>query len=74
MFSTTENLKARFDKAFTDAFGESLAGIDPMLTAASNPNFGDFQCNAAMTLGKKLGIFLLFLGVSPEMATRSANT
>lgn len=55
MFSTTENLKARFDKAFTAAFGESLAGTDPMLTAASNPNFGDFQCNAAMTLAKKLG-------------------
>jgi arginyl-tRNA synthetase len=55
MFSTTSKLKARFDKAFTAAFGESLAGTDPMLTAASNPNFGDFQCNAAMSLGKKLG-------------------
>ncbi|MEZ2226272.1 MAG: arginine--tRNA ligase [Microcoleus sp.] len=55
MFSTTSQLKARFDKAFTTAFGENLAGTDPMLTAASNPNFGDFQCNAAMSLGKKLG-------------------
>jgi arginyl-tRNA synthetase len=55
MFSTTSKLKARFDKAFTAAFGESASGTDPMLTAASNPNFGDFQCNAAMTLGKKLG-------------------
>ncbi|MDQ2098901.1 MAG: arginine--tRNA ligase [Tychonema bourrellyi B0820] len=54
MFSTTSKLKARFDKAFTAAFGESASGIDPMLTAASNPNFGDFQCNAAMSLGKKL--------------------
>ncbi len=55
MFSTTSKLKARFDKAFTAAFGENASGTDPMLTAASNPNFGDFQCNAAMSLGKKLG-------------------
>lgn len=54
MLSTTEKLKARFDQAFTAAFGESASGTDPMLTAASNPNFGDFQCNAAMSLGKKL--------------------
>ncbi len=55
MFSTTSKLKARFDKAFTTAFGESASGTDPMLTATSNPNFGDFQCNAAMSLAKKLG-------------------
>ncbi|MFM9264729.1 arginine--tRNA ligase [Tychonema sp. BBK16] len=55
MFSTTSKLKARFDKAFTTAFGESASDTDPMLTATSNPNFGDFQCNAAMSLAKKLG-------------------
>lgn len=54
MFSTTSKLKARFDKAFTAAFGESASGIDPMLTATNNPNFGDFQCNVAMSLAKKL--------------------
>ncbi|NQE36917.1 arginine--tRNA ligase [Microcoleus asticus] len=55
MNSIAQQLKARFEKAFTAAFGESYAGADPMLAAASNPNFGDFQCNAAMSLGKKLG-------------------
>ncbi|MEG4208971.1 arginine--tRNA ligase [Microcoleus sp. S13_B4] len=55
MNSIAQQLKARFEKAFTAAFGESYAGTDPMLAAASNPNFGDFQCNAAMSLGKKLG-------------------
>ena len=46
MNSIAQQLKARFEKAFTAAFGESYAGADPMLAAASNPNFGDFQCNA----------------------------
>ncbi|MEG4345969.1 arginine--tRNA ligase [Microcoleus sp. A003_D6] len=55
MNSIAQQLKTRFEKAFTAAFGESYAGTDPMLAAASNPNFGDFQCNAAMSLGKKLG-------------------
>ncbi|MEG4147590.1 arginine--tRNA ligase [Microcoleus sp. Pol12B5] len=55
MNSIAQQLKAKFEKAFTAAFGESYAGADPMLAAASNPNFGDFQCNAAMSLGKKLG-------------------
>ena len=55
MNSIAQQLKARFEKAFTAAFGEGYSGTDPMLAAASNPSFGDFQCNAAMSLGKKLG-------------------
>ncbi|MGL5060883.1 MAG: arginine--tRNA ligase [Microcoleus sp.] len=55
MNSISQQLKARFDTAFVSAFGESAAGTDPMLVAATNPKFGDFQCNAAMNLGKKLG-------------------
>ncbi len=55
MNSIAQQLKARFEKAFTAAFGEGYSGTDPMLAAASNPKFGDFQCNAAMSLGKKLG-------------------
>jgi len=55
MNSIAQQLKARFEKAFTAAFGESYADTDLMLAASSNPNFGDFQCNAAMSLGKKLG-------------------
>ncbi|WP_019487092.1 arginine--tRNA ligase [Kamptonema formosum] len=55
MTSTIEQLKAKFDRAIIAAFGEDLAGTDPMLVLASNPKFGDYQCNAAMSLTKKLG-------------------
>ena len=55
MTSTIEQLKAKFDRALIAAFGEDVAGTDPMLVLASNPKFGDFQCNAAMSLTKKLG-------------------
>jgi arginyl-tRNA synthetase len=55
MNSIAQQLKTRFAKAFTSAFGESYADTDLMLAPANNPNFGDFQCNAAMSLGKKLG-------------------
>ncbi|MFS8116997.1 MAG: arginine--tRNA ligase [Microcoleus sp.] len=55
MNSIAQQLKVRIEKAFIAAFGESYAGTDPMLAPAGNPKFGDFQCNAAMSLGKKLG-------------------
>lgn len=55
MNSIAQQLKTRFEKAFTSAFGESYAATDLMLAPANNPKFGDFQCNAAMSLGKKLG-------------------
>ncbi|HEY9808128.1 MAG TPA: arginine--tRNA ligase [Halomicronema sp.] len=56
MTSTLNQLKALFDKAFTAAFGGDLAGTDPMLVLATNPKFGDYQSNAAMSLAKKLGM------------------
>jgi arginyl-tRNA synthetase len=55
MNSIAQQLKTRFEKAFSSAFGESYADTDLMLAPAGNPKFGDFQCNAAMSLGKKLG-------------------
>ncbi|MBE9186394.1 arginine--tRNA ligase [Microcoleus sp. LEGE 07076] len=55
MNSIAQQLKTRFEQAFTSAFGESYADTDLMLAPANNPKFGDFQCNAAMSLGKKLG-------------------
>ncbi|MEG4323328.1 MULTISPECIES: arginine--tRNA ligase [unclassified Microcoleus] len=55
MNSIAQQLKTRFEKAFASAFGESYADTDLMLAPAGNPKFGDFQCNAAMSLGKKLG-------------------
>jgi len=54
MPSTVEQLKAKFDNAIIAAFGEEMAGIDPMLVPASNPKFGDYQCNVAMSLTKVL--------------------
>ena len=54
MTSTIKQLKAKFDRAIIAAFGADLAGTDPMLVLASNPKFGDYQCNAAMSLTKQL--------------------
>ncbi|MBD2042505.1 arginine--tRNA ligase [Microcoleus sp. FACHB-672] len=55
MNSTLEQLKTRFNQAFIAAFGDEMAGTDAMLVPASNPKFGDYQSNAAMSLAKKLG-------------------
>lgn len=46
-------LSARVVDAMRLAFGEA-AGNDPKLTPATRPDFGDYQCNAAMSLSKKL--------------------
>ncbi|NEN93139.1 MAG: arginine--tRNA ligase [Okeania sp. SIO3H1] len=54
MNSTLEQLKSKFDKAIIAAFGQDLANTDPMVVPASNPKFGDYQCNIAMSLAKKL--------------------
>lgn len=43
-----------FADAIFKAFGVDDA--DPLVGPARNPAFGDFQCNAAMPLGKRLGI------------------
>ncbi|MEW5861011.1 MAG: arginine--tRNA ligase [Cyanobacteriota bacterium] len=55
MNSTLEQLKNRFEQALVAAFGSDYAGVDPMLVPASNPKFGDYQSNVAMSLTKKLG-------------------
>lgn len=52
--SSLEQLKSKFDKAIVAAFGQDLANTDPMVVPASNPKFGDYQCNVAMSLAKKL--------------------
>lgn len=54
MNSTLSELRIRFDRALIAAFGEELADTDPILVPASNPKFGDYQCNLAMSLAKKL--------------------
>lgn len=50
---TRSVLAARVVDAMQKAYGEA-AGSDPKLTPATRPDFGDYQCNAAMSLGKKL--------------------
>jgi arginyl-tRNA synthetase len=36
------------------AFGAEADGADPMVTPATRPDFGDYQCNAALALAKRL--------------------
>ncbi len=54
MKSTLAQLTARFDQALVAAFGPELAGTDPMLVPTTNPKFGDYQANLAMSLTKPL--------------------
>ena len=54
MKSTLAQLTARFDQALIAAFGPALAGTDPMLVPTSDPKFGDYQANLAMSLAKPL--------------------
>jgi arginyl-tRNA synthetase len=55
MNAALEQLKHQFEQALVAAFGSDYAGIAPMLVAASNPKFGDYQSNVALSLAKQLG-------------------
>jgi arginyl-tRNA synthetase len=48
-------LEQRLSQAIVKAFGAEHAGVDPLVRASANAQFGDFQANAAMSLGKQLG-------------------
>lgn len=48
------NIKTRLRDATIKAFGPDLERVDPNVDAASNPAFGDFQTNIALTLSKEL--------------------
>lgn len=50
-----EQLKLKLQQALVAAFGNDYEGIDPILVTASNPKFGDYQANVALSLSKKLG-------------------
>ena len=41
--------------AIVSALGEQFADTDPVIKPSQNPQFGDYQANAAMALGKQLG-------------------
>jgi arginyl-tRNA synthetase len=56
MNATIALLKARLEQALIAAFGAEMAGTDPILVPASNPKFGDYQANVAMSLAKNLGM------------------
>lgn len=55
MIATFAELKNRLEAALVSAFGAEMTGTDPMLVPTSNPKFGDYQANVAMSLAKRLG-------------------
>lgn len=54
MNSTIAYLTAQIQQALVSAFGEDLAGTDPVLVPTTSPKFGDYQANLAMSLAKRL--------------------
>jgi len=42
-------------RAIVDVLGKEHEGADPVIRPSKSPEFGDFQVNAAMSLGKKIG-------------------
>ncbi len=50
-----ERFSAAISAAFPEAFPPGAPAPDPLIAPAKNPQFGDYQSNAAMGLGKKLG-------------------
>ncbi len=55
MDAAIEQLKHQFEQALVAAFGSDYAGVDPLLVSATNPKFGDYQSNVALSLAKQLG-------------------
>lgn len=55
MTSTIAQLKPYFQAALTAAFGAAYKDTDPILVPASNPKFGDYQSNVAMSLTRQVG-------------------
>ncbi|MEM8503811.1 MAG: arginine--tRNA ligase [Cyanobacteria bacterium P01_D01_bin.1] len=54
MKSTLDELKSRVQAALVAAFGDEYRETDPVLVGTSNPKFGDYQANVAMSLAKPL--------------------
>ena len=52
--SVLSDLKIRFSKAIAAAFGEEYTNYDPAVAPSKEAKFGDYQCNAALGLTKKL--------------------
>jgi arginyl-tRNA synthetase len=56
MKATQEQLKIKLQQALAAAFGADYTQVNPILVPASNPKFGDFQANVALSLSKQLGM------------------
>jgi arginyl-tRNA synthetase len=54
MTSIIKQLETSVTRALVAAFGEEFADSNPLVTLASNPKFGDYQSNVALSLSKQL--------------------
>ena len=52
--SVLSELKTRFTNACVAAFGAEFALFDPSVSPSKDRQYGDYQCNAALGLTKKL--------------------
>jgi arginyl-tRNA synthetase len=49
------SLHQRFASAIASAYPDLAGKADPMISPSRQPQFGDFQCNAAMGIAKQVG-------------------
>lgn len=55
MKSIVEQLNEIFFESLKKVFGSEISLPSPLIVPATNPKFGDFQCNIALPLAKTLG-------------------
>ena len=55
MPSLIHEIRQEVRAAITAALGPELRDVDPLLRAAADAKFGDYQANVAMSLGKQIG-------------------
>ncbi len=55
MKSLLAQLSAAVSEAMRRALGDTAAGADSLVAPAKDAKFGDYQCNAAMGMARKLG-------------------
>lgn len=55
MKTTLERLTEIFEQALEKVLGPGHSYPTPLIIPASNPKFGDYQCNVALPLAKELG-------------------
>ncbi len=55
MVSLSQPIEQAVKAALVAVVGPEGAGMDPLVRPTPDPNLGDFQCNVAMSLAKRLG-------------------